>query len=340
MEGHSAPGGYRPEVPDSAALIAWPDDFGQRFTIMVDTEEEFDWSKPFSRDGFTIEAVAALTTAHRRFADWGAPLTYMVDYPIASDRDAVAVLSDLMSDGRSAIGTQLHPWVSPPFDEELNTFNSFAGNLAPGLEVAKIAALTDLIETQFGRRPISYRSGRYGIGPNTLAALSRLGYRIDSSMRARYDYRVGGGPDFRGIGNEAFRAGPDGSVAELPLTTVFVGAMRGMGQALHGTLRHLPLVHGVLARTGMLQAIALTPEDMPVALALEAVRRAVGDGVRLLNFSFHSPSVMPGKTPYVRDAADLMAFYAWWEQVFALLDRLGVRAAGQGDLIEALDRAR
>lgn len=340
MEGQQKQGVYRPAEPDSATRILWPDDFGQRFTIMVDTEEEFDWSKPFSRNGFTTQAVSALPEAHRRFADWRAPLTYMVDYPIARDANAVAILRELTADGRSAIGTQLHPWVNPPFDEEVNAFNSFAGNLPDVLEAAKIAALTDLIAVQFGQRPLCYRSGRYGIGPNTLKTLARLGYRVDSSMRARYDYRAGGGPDFRGIGNTAFWTGPGGSIAELPLTTVFVGAMRGVGPRVHGALRAFPPAHGMLARTGLLQAIALTPEDMPVALVLEAVQRAVEDGERLLNFSFHSPSVMPGMTRYVRDAADLRAFYDWWERVLALLERLGVRSAGQGDLIAALDASR
>jgi hypothetical protein len=32
------------------------------------------------------------------------------------------------------------------------------------------------------------------------------------------------------------------------------------------------------------------------------------DGVRVFVFSFHSPSVMPGGTPYVRDQTDLNRF--------------------------------
>ena len=33
---------------------------------------------------------------------------------------------------------------------------------------------------------------------------------------------------------------------------------------------------------------------------------------------------MPGNTPYVRDAADLAAFWGWWDRMFATLNRLGV----------------
>jgi hypothetical protein len=57
----------------------------------------------------------------------------------------------------------------------------------------------------------------------------------------------------------------------------------------------------------------------------------------VLNFSFHSPSVAPGHTPYVRDAADLARFFRWWDAALDLLDRLGVRPASLDDLLTADD---
>ncbi len=74
---------------------------------------------------------------------------------------------------------------------------------------------------------------------------------------------------------------------------------------------------------------------MPLRDALDAVRVAVDEGVRLLNFAFHSPSLEPGNTPYVRDMADLAAFHRWWDAVFALLDRLGVRPASLDEIVAA-----
>ena len=326
--------------PAHADLLVWPEDFGQRFTVFVDTEEEFDWSAPLSREGHQTRAIAALPEAHRRFAERGVPLTYLVDYPIASDQAAVAVLQRLVEDGRSAIGTQLHPWVNPPLHEELNPFNSFVGNLSLGLEAAKLAVLTDMITHVFGTRPLIYRAGRYGIGPNSHATLAKLGYRIDSSIRARYDYSHEGGPDFRAIGSHAFRTGPEGKIVALPATTVFTGALRGLGEPLYDLLGKIPRGRGVGARLGLLSRVALTPEDMPLKDAIEAVRVAAGEGLRVLNFAFHSPSVAPGHTPYVRDASDLAAFHRWWDTILVLLDRLGVRPAGQADLLAAIDASR
>lgn len=91
----------------------------------------------------------------------------------------------------------------------------------------------------------------------------------------------------------------------------------------------------MLARTGLLSRVPLTPEGVLLAEALEAVRHAADDGTAVLNFSFHSPSLVPGHTPHVRDAADLARFHAWWDGMLALLDQLGVRSVSLADLLAA-----
>lgn len=328
--------GYRVPPPAPADRVAWPEDFGQRFVVFVDTEEEFDWSRPISASNRATTAVTAIPDAHRRFADNGVPLTFLVDHPIATDPRAIDILRRVLEDGVAAIGTQLHSWVSPPFDEEVSPPTSFAGNLPRVLEAAKLAILTRTIIDAFGAAPRVYRAGRYGIGPNSLALLAAQGYAIDSSMRSGYDYSAEGGPDFEKIGNHAFRCGPQKALIELPLTTVHTGRARRGGEALYRALGRIPKGRGLFARTGLLARVALTPEDMPLADAIEAIRIAAGEGLAVLNFSFHSPSLVPGNTPYVRDAGDLREFQRWWETVIAELGRLGVKAASLDELLRAL----
>lgn len=318
--------------PDPGDHVVWADDFGTRFSVFVDTEEEFDWHAPLRRNAHRVSAIAAIPDAHRRFVDRGVPLTFMVDYPVATDPVAVDILRAALGDGVSAVGAQLHAWVNPPFDEPLTPANSYAGNLPASLEAAKLDTLGLAIATAFGAAPLAYRAGRYGFGPATAALLLERGYRIDSSMRARYNYAPDHGPDFRAIGNHAFRLG---ELVELPLTTVFTGRAARGGVRLYDTLGRLPKGRGLFARARLLSRVALTPEDMPIGEALEAVAVALGEGVRLLNFSFHSPSLVPGHTPYVRDAADLAAFHRWWERMLDDLDRRGVKATGLDELIAA-----
>lgn len=321
--------------PGAHQLIDWPASFGTRFTVFVDVEEEFDWSAPPARDQRATSAMAAFPAAHRRFADRAVPLACMVDHPIATDPRSVDILAQILADGRSTIGVQLHAWVTPPFEETLSSANSYAGNLPLALEAAKIDAMTHAIRIAFGTTPIAYRAGRYGIGPATLGLLAARGYRIDSSVRARHDYAADGGPDFTAMGAAAYR---DGGMVELPLTTVFTGAARGGGARLYRALGRIPHARGLFARTGLLSRIPLTPEGIPLADAIEAIEVAVGEGVRLLNLSFHSPSLVPGHTPYVRDAADLRRFDHWWDGVLDRLDRLGVVSASLADILAAADR--
>lgn len=310
---------FRPAAPAAAERVAWPSGWGTRFLVFVDVEEEFDWAAPPDRTRRATTAMRAFPAAHRRFADRGVPLACMVDHPIATDPSAAAILRDVLADGRSAVGAQLHAWVTPPHEEALTPFNSFPGNLPEALEAAKIDALTAAIEAGIGVRPSAYRAGRYGIGPRTLRLLRERGYRIDSSMRARYAYAGEGGPDFAAIGPHAFRRE---GIVELPLTTVFTGTLRRHGAGLYGRLGTVPKARGAAARLGVLSRVALTPEGMPLADALAAIDAGLNEGVGLLSLSFHSPSLVPGFTPYVRDAADLAAFWRWWN---AVLDRLAAR---------------
>jgi hypothetical protein len=303
--------------------------------VFVDTEEEFDWSKPHSRDERSTGSAESLPIVHRRLRGYGVSPVYLLDHPIATDPRCVATLREFEERGECAIGTQLHPWVNPPFEEEVNPANSFPGNLPRALERAKLQRLTDTIEAAFGRRPVVYRAGRYGVGPNSADLLAELGYRIDVSVRSLFDYSAEGGPDFTRIGPRPYRVGGTGLV-EIPLSSAYVGALRGSGRDLHQAAGKVPRLRGLLARSRLLNRVALTPEGMPLAEVLEAVDRLLDDGLQLFSISFHSPSVEPGNTPYVRDQEDLQRFYAWWDGIFELFGRRGVAPASMAEVQAAL----
>ena len=67
---------------------------------------------------------------------------------------------------------------------------------------------------------------------------------------------------------------------------------------------------GAVARLGLLERIRLSPEDYSEPEMRRLTQTLYGDGARVFVFSFHSPSVMPGGTPYVGDAAGLERFLA------------------------------
>ena len=91
----------------------------------------------------------------------------------------------------------------------------------------------------------------------------------------------------------------------------------------------------MLARLGLVERVPLTPEGVDLAAALRGIDAALADKLPVLVFSFHSPSLLPGHTPYVRDEEALDRMYDWWRQVFSHLRARGVRPAGLNDLLAA-----
>lgn len=324
--------------PEAADFVQFADDFGQRFIVTVDVEEEFDWNRPLRATGHTLHSVSCLATFQALCEDHGVCPIYLIDYPVATDPAAAEALRDAVMAGRAEVGVQLHPWVNPPHDEDVTPHNSFAGNLPADLEAAKFSLLRETIEHNFGRAPLIYRAGRYGVGPHTLDLLRRHGLAIDTSVRARFDYSSGGGRNFRDLPVQPWWLDRSASLLELPLTTVYWGGLKRIGHWLYPKLWRLPQLRGVLARIGLLERIPLTPEGVSEIEVLRGIDIAIGEGLPVLVFSFHSPSLQAGHTPYVRTEADLARFYDWWRTVFAALARRGVRPAAVAEILSAAKR--
>jgi hypothetical protein len=312
-------------------------DFGfdsPRFIVTVDTEEEFDWTAPFTRDRHGTTHVAAIDRFQQLCDVHGVRPTYLVDYPIADDASAVELLGRYVEERRADVGVQLHPWVNPPFKEEPSVPNSYACNLPPELERAKLAALHALIVERFGIKPQMYRAGRYGAGVNSRKILRELGVAIDTSVRSLFDYSGQGGPNYSDCPLDPYWLAK-GELIELPVTTIFSGALRSAGKIIFSRAFETLTSRGLLARTGMLERIALTPEGIPVEKAIEAVDIALAHKIPILNFSFHSPSLAVGHTPYVRTPEELERFYDWWVKIFAHLKARGVKPVDVNEIARA-----
>ncbi len=304
---------------------------GPRFVLTVDTEEEFDWSAPFTRDGYGTEHIKSVPRFQALCADHGVKPCYLVDYPITQDPLAVDLLGSYSHGNQAEIGVQLHPWVSPPFDETLSTHNSYSCNLPEPLERAKLSQLHAAIVQRFGVYPDAYRAGRYGAGKNTPAILADLGISIDSSVRSKFNYAPQEGPDYSCHPLNPYWI-EKGKLLELPLTSVFGGVMRSVGDRVFSQWFTSQPARSMLARSGMIERIALTPEGISLTKALEAVDIAIDGGVKIINLSFHSPSLAVGHTPYVRDESQLAELYAWFEGVFAHLRAAGVRPTTMAEI--------
>jgi len=286
--------------------------------VVVDTEEEFDWSKPHARSETRVDHIRHQNRAQSIFDRYGVRPTYVVDYPVASQEAGYRPLREFLVDGKCEIGAHLHPWVNPPFDEALSLRNSYPGNLPAPIEKEKLARLTAVIEENFGARPTVYRAGRYGIGPATARILEELDYKVDTSVVPFTDFRRDEGPDFSAFTTAPFWLGPSEQVLELPLTVDWHGSWNAYGQKMQpylmsklGLQLHLP---GILSRLGLLERIRLTPEGTNFAELKRLTDTLLAAGQNLFVFSYHSPSLVAGNTPYVRDEGELQRFLRLIEQ--------------------------
>lgn len=280
--------------------------------MIVDTEEEFDWSAPFSRESVGVTAIRDVGLLQKTVAPYGLKPTYVVDYPVAATSSSAATLGAFAQAGECRIGAHLHPWVTPPFDEPLIPEMSFGCNLGESIERAKIQELTATIESKLKVRPRVFKAGRYGLGASTVKILDSLRYDVDTSVIPHMDFRADSGPSFLGFSPKPSVFGPARRMLELPCTTGFVGAARRMGERLHGLASAAALAPlravGILARSGLLNRVMLSPEGNTLDEMKALTRTLHGDGLRTFALTFHSPSLKPGCTRYVKTSAERDAF--------------------------------
>lgn len=287
--------------------------------VVVDTEEEFDWRAPFARANVATRSVPAQARAQAIYDRLGIVPTYVIGYPIATDPIAVAFLRRLKDEGRAQIGAHLHPWVTPPHREEVTARNSYQCNLPPALEQAKIGALTEAITEAFGDAPTIFKAGRHGFGPTTARAIAALGYKVDCSVLPHNDLSSDGGPNFVGARDEPYWLTDAPSILEVPATTGFFGHAPALGRvwprvfdSAAAKRMHLP---GLLGRSGVVNRSRLTPEGVSAAEQCKLLDAMIRQGRRTFSLVYHSPSLMPGNTPYVRTEADLLRFLETIETV-------------------------
>ncbi|MGC2203832.1 MAG: polysaccharide deacetylase family protein [Stellaceae bacterium] len=286
--------------------------------VIVDTEAEFDWEAHRPRRAKGVTSIRCQDRAQRIFDRFKVRPTYVLDYPVSSTPEAYEVIRDLHRLGACEIGAHLQPWDNPPLVEQTTDENSYPGNLPFELEREKLVQLTRSIENNIGVRPRIYKAGRYGVGRATAHILAELGYEIDVSVVPGTNLSCKFGPDFSRCRASPYWFGKEPPLLEIPLSIGYTGLLADTGSVAYTLTMNDRLkafhVPGILARLGVVERITLTPEG----ISFEEQRRLTGallrKGHRVFSFTYHSPSLAPGNTPYVRSEADLQSFLGRIEQ--------------------------
>jgi len=287
-----------------------------RLIVTVDTEEEGLWGGRYRRSGNTVENVRGVARFQELCDRYGVKPTYLVDAPVVESDEAVAVLRTIQDDDRAEIGAHVHPWCNPPYEEEINGRNSYLCNLPESLQRAKLTWITERIEERFGRRPTSFRAGRYGLDIVGARILRELGYLVDSSVIPFTDYSADGGPNFeRAPHTPYFIDGDDlccpsdsGFLLEVPVSVGFNRPNFARARAIRQAAGHrwLRPIHaeGILDRLGLVRRIKFSPEQSDARRMRQLVDAYAAQGAPAMVMMFHSSSLLPGSSPYVETEKD------------------------------------
>jgi hypothetical protein len=296
--------------------------------VSIDTEEEGLWGGKYDAHPQT-KNLKGLERFQRFCEDRAVVPTYLIDAPVVMDEWAVQRLRTWQDAGRCEVGSHCHPWCNPPLDgKPISNRSTFMCSLDGASQRHKLEWLTDQIETKIGRRPSSFRAGRYGLDSVGANALADLGYTVDSSVLPFRDYAKEGGADFRKATihpyrvdeSDLLRSNPLGKLLEVPVTAGFTKPGFRWRNRCRRFLTETPLrklrLAGLADRLGVLRWAKLSPEQTHSEDAKQLINAAIEEKATVLVLMFHSSSLLPSFSPYVRTAAELESFYGRLDEIF------------------------
>ena len=279
--------------------------------ITIDVEED-NWSNYATEP--VLSNIEKISTLQALFDRYSVKPTYLVTYPVAADRNAVSILRKIMEDGRCEIGTHVHPWNTPPFEEEKTFRNTMLCNLGKEIQYRKIESLHVKIHENFGVEPISFRSGRWGFDRIVAGNIRRLGYKVDTSVSPYLNWERDCGPDYSDHSPEIRKlpAGengePDSCILEVPATIGFLqsdfdSCNKWFNTILNSKLKYFRLL-GILDKLGIINKVWLSPEMANGNEMTQLAKSVEREGYTLLNMFFHSSSLKAGLTPFTKSHDD------------------------------------
>jgi hypothetical protein len=290
--------------------------------VGIDTEGDNQWDAA-ARANQRFENIYALPALHALFARHGVRPTYVITYPVATDARSAEVLRDLQAGGDCEIGAHHHAWETPPCTAEDVRRHPYASNLPLGQFEDQLARLTDAIDGAVGRRPVSYRSGRFGFSAAHVAALERLGYQVESSVAPLFYETHKQGPDFVDAPlrpyflayDSATRPGAS-AVLEVPCSAALNRRLPRPLQYLYARAPKPYTTKRVLRKLGIARVRWLRPSYSSLDDMVSLARDLAAADEPVLNLLFHSSEAIVGGSPYNRTAAELSAFCDRLERFF------------------------
>lgn len=279
------------------------------FVLTVDTEEEWDWSDEFPNDNFSVSNIFEIPALQLFCQELGIKPTYFVDYAVANNPNAAAVLANI-NPTLCEIGAHLHPWANPPFFGLTSEESSHVVNLPIEQTQQKLKLLIEKIQDNIGATPRSFRTGRWGINGDILQLLITNDFDVDSSIYPFYSNEFFScenakispyWPDF----NKPNQEGAQRKILEIPVTCGFNKNNYPLCQKIHRAMEQAPFTwikaNGLLWHSKLLRKIYLSPELCTAKDMIKLVDLSLKKKHKILHMYLHSSSLIEGITGLSQD---------------------------------------
>lgn len=301
--------------------------------LTIDTEGDNQWDHGRK---LTVDNIKFIPRFQELCNKYLIKPTYLVTSEICDDCFAKDFFTDCQS-RRIEIGAHLHAWTTPPFkDKDGYRYNdpnhAFATEFSEDLLAEKIKYLTNQIEISFGKRPVSFRSGRYGFDENVAKILAANSYLVDSSVTpyTNWSDHQGmpggkGGPDFLDCTPFPYKINStSGNLIEIPITilpTSFpLNKSKKIAKNYFKNVDDSILLRMIRKLLFQNQPLWLRPYPWMEINSFETLISSAQE-IRLphIVMMFHSSELMPGCSIYRQDKYAIEKLYNLLEQFFVLL---------------------
>ncbi len=310
-----------------------------KFILSIDTEGDNQWDHGREITTENIKFVPRFQEFCNKFS---VRPTYLITSEICEDPFAREIFGQYSKNGEAEIGAHLHSWTTPPFLDKKgfrynDTDHAYASELPAGLLREKIKYLTGQIFEATGKRPYSFRSGRYGFNESVAEVLCENSYLVDSSVTPFTSWSgnkgmsdKSGGPDFSDKKPFPYfiRSGKC-ELLEIPVTilpTRFpLNVNMGIAEKYFRNSDRLLILKVIKKFFLNGQPVWLRPFVWTkITMFEDLVNEAIKLKLPYLVMMFHSSELMPGCSDYRKDEKSIEDLYNLLEEFFKLLDYKGI----------------
>ena len=312
-----------------------------KFILTIDTEGDNQWDHGRK---VTVENIKFIPRFQDLCERYSIKPTYLVTSEICENSYASELFSGYLMAGRAEVGAHLHSWTTPPFlDTDGFRYNdnnhAFATELPLDILSEKIKNLTQQIERSTGRRPSSFRSGRYGFNDHVANILIRNSYIVDSSVTPYINWsgQAGipggnGGPDFIDKLPLPYKYNLNGeSILEIPITvmpTRFpLNSSKPIARSYFRNVDNNIILRILRKLFYNNQPIWLRPTpEMSLILLKELLNETKNKSLPFITMMFHSSELMPGGSKYRPDELSVEELFKLLENFFTALSYKNIKS--------------